>query len=743
METPTAANRLDEAASPYLQLHADNPVNWQPWDDKALAAAQEHDVPIFLSVGYSACHWCHVMEKESFDDETVAATLNESFVPVKVDREERPDIDRIYQTVCQQVSGRGGWPLSVWLTPAGKPFYVGTYFPREARRGMPGFLDVLESIHESWQTERDDILDRADQWAAIARQELESVPDDGATTKPAGNGPATQIEPAAGATETGGSDQLLQAAAAIRRTVDREHGGFGNSGPKFPQPPRVDVLLRAADRLDRGDTTTTDGLSEPDAFRGPARETLDAMAQGGLYDHLGGGFHRYATDREWIVPHFEKMLYDNAELPRVYADAYRQTGDTRYRDIVTETIDFVDAELRHPDGGGYSTLNAQSPIPAERRDGTEPGADEEGAFYVWRPEEVHNAIGDSALASLFCDRYGVTDRGNFEGDTVLTINTSIEALAADRTISSDEVRTRLATAREAAIGHRSNRPRPSRDEKVLGAWNGLFIGAAADAALAIDDLPPAVAVETVEFVREQLWDGDRLARWYKDGAVGGNGYLEDYAFLGRGALRCFEATGNVEHLVFALSLAETIEAAFWDADDRTLYFTPEDGERLIARPQEPIDQSTPSSLGVATQLLSLLDPFVSHDRFHAIATAVVNTYRGTIESSPLQHPTLAICADLVDGGPTEITLAATAPPDEWLSAIGERYLPNRVLAHRPPTASALDGWLDRLGSDDVPPVWADRGADGDATAYLCCDQTCSAPLSDPSALSEWIERLVR
>jgi len=447
MTAPTDRNRLDEEASPYLRQHADNPVNWQPWDEAALEAAREQDRPIFLSIGYSACHWCHVMEDESFQDEDVAALLNEHFVPVKVDREERPDVDSIYMTVCQTVTGRGGWPLSAWLTPEGKPFYVGTYFPKEPRRNAPGFEGLLERIAESWADDEDrrEMENRADQWTAAARDRLEDVPSAGA--------------------DAPGDDLLLDAAGAIQRSADRDHGGFGSQGPKFPQAARLHVLLRAHHDTGR------------ESYADVVRETLDAMAEGGLYDHVGGGFHRYCTDRDWTVPHFEKMLYDNAELARLYLAGHQAVGDDRYATVVEETFAFLDRELRHPEGGLYATLDAQSETPA--------GDHEEGAFYVWTPETVAEAVQASddcepADADLFCERFGVTESGNFEDDlTVLTISTSVPKLAEDHGLDADAVRHRLERTREAVFDARSDRPRPRRDAKLLAGWNGLAISALA------------------------------------------------------------------------------------------------------------------------------------------------------------------------------------------------------------------------------------------------------------------------
>ncbi len=694
MSAPADRNRLDEAESPYLRQHADNPVNWQPWDEEAKAAARERDVPIFLSVGYSACHWCHVMAEESFEDDEVAAILNEDFVPVKVDREERPDLDRIYQTICQRVTGRGGWPLSVFLTPDGRPFYVGTYFPKEPRRGSPGFLQLLSDIRESWAAPegREEIETRADEWADAIRGELEASPG--------------QV------TEDGlGETPLESAAQAAVRGADREHGGWGR-GQKFPHPARIHLLLRA--HVDTG----------RDPFREVAIEALDAMANGGMYDQLGGGFHRYATDREWTVPHFEKMLYDNAELPRAYLAGYQITGDTRYARVARETFDFLRRELRHPHGGFYSTLDARS-------------EGEEGTFYVWNPDEIDAAVDDERDAELFRDRYDVTLAGNFEGSTVLTVARSVSELAAKFETDEDTVRDRLADAREQVYEARTERERPARDEKVLAGWNGLAISALAEGAIVLDRAYAEPAAEALSFVRERLWDPDvgHLHRRYADGVVKIDGYLEDYAFLGRGALDLYQATGDVSHLAFALDLGRAIESRFWDGDEATLYFTAADGEQLVARPQEVTDQSTPSSTGVAVDLLVQLDHFVPHDRFGDVVEATLRTQSARFESDPLQHASLVLAADRWVEGDLELALVADEPPSEWIETLRDRYLPRRLLAWRPPD---LAPWLDRLGLHDAPPVWAGRDRrDSQPTVYACRSFTCSPPRHELAAVLNW------
>ncbi|MFB6069547.1 MAG: thioredoxin domain-containing protein [Halanaeroarchaeum sp.] len=712
MTTPTDRNRLDAEASPYLQAHADNPVNWQPWDDAALAAAREHDVPIFVSIGYSSCHWCHVMAEESFADPAIARRLNEHFVPIKVDREERPEIDSIYMTVCRLVTRGGcGWPLNVWLTPEGRPFYVGTYFPRESKHGRPAFGDLLDDVVESWETDRASLEDRADQWMTAAREELEDVP------MPAADSP--------------GSDLLESAADAYVRQADATHGGFGR-GQKFPQVGRLLALARIADRTGE------------DAYEDPFTTTLDAMADGGLRDHLGGGFHRYCVDRDWTVPHFEKMLYDNAEIPRAFLAGYQRTGSERYAAVAREAFEFVAEELRHPGGGFYSTLDARS-RPAGSADAS--GRGEEGAFYTWTPETVTAAmageatdegVGPTMLARIFSERYGVTEAGNFEGETVLTLSRSIDDLADDFDRDPATIESLLATARDRARAARSDRPRPPRDEKVLAGWNGLMIRSLAEGGLVLDERYADLAADALSFVREHHWDGDGLAHRYKDGAVKGDGNLADYAFLASGGLALHGATGELEPLSFALTLARGILDRFWDEDRGTLYFTAPDATDLPVRPQEVSDQSTPSSMGEAVRVLAALDAFDPEAGFGDVAERVLRTHADRLRDSPGQYATLALAADDASLGNLEITVSATSIPDDWRSLIARRYLPARLLTRRPSTDDALQDWLDALSLSEAPPIWAGRAARDGPTAFVCRG-ACSPPIDATADLSEWLE----
>src|SRR5215204_6548020 len=554
------ANRLAQETSPYLLQHKDNPVDWYPWGEEALERAREEDKPILLSVGYSACHWCHVMERESFEDEETARMMNEHFVNIKVDREERPDIDSIYMSAVQALTRHGGWPMTVFLTPDGAPFYGGTYFPPVPGRGMPSFQQLLLSLADAYENRRGEVLRSAESVREYLR----------ATT-------GTALPKSAVGTEL-----LDNAATSLMGELDRRFGGFGGA-PKFPQAMNLEVLLRHHHRTGDGDALSGVEL------------TLRAMANGGIYDQLGGGFARYSVDQYWLVPHFEKMLYDNALLSRLYLEAYQATRDPFYARIAEETLDYVLRDMTSPEGGFYSAEDADS-------------EGEEGKFYVWTPGEMESALGpdDAKLAARYWD---VTERGNFEGKNIINVPRPPEAVAREFGISTEVLWDRIVGIRAKLLAKRDERIRPGLDDKVLSAWNGLMLRALALAARVTgrDDYREA-AEKNASFLLERLKVDGRLRRSYKDGRARLNGYLEDYACVADGLVALYEATFEARWLREAAALADAMNGLFWDEERGAFYDTPADHERLVTRPRDVYDNASPSGTSVAAEVLLKLAP---------------------------------------------------------------------------------------------------------------------------------------
>ena len=622
MASPLERNRAGEATSPYLQTFATQQVNWQPWDEQTLAGASERDCPLFLLLGYGTCHWCHGPASAQFTDEALRSTLDEHFVPVVVDCLVRPDLDLIYQTRSQQVHGCSGWPLAVCATPDGRPFHVQPALAPAQADDFPDLHTRLTALGEIWKNPegRRRLEQRATEWTATLRESLECVP------KPSAPDEHTL---SAGAN------------AAVRR-ADRTNGGWGRSS-KFPHTGRIRLLLRAYDR------------SERTVYRDVATQTLDAMIGGGLYDHVGGGFHRYTTDPTWRTPSFEKLLSTNAELACLYLSAAEQIDETDYATVARETLAFVQRELAHEAGGFVSGLSAQSEDDAgEMRD---------GAFYVWTPAEVHRAIGgdDSGIfstaavderdAELFCERYGVTDDGTVAGASVLTRERSLDQLARLHDMTRTQVEAALDNAHRHVAGAREQRPRPPRDEQVLAGWNGLALSAFAAAEDALDETYEEVATDAISFLREQLWEEstNTLSRRYCNGTTGPDGFLSDYAFLSRGVFEWYQVTDEKTHLDFALELARTLVREFWDQKKRTLYCTPHT-QQPVVRPQERTDHSTRSSLAAAVELLADLSS-LSDDTFAERANTVVETHGSHLRTSPLQCASLVVAADTVRSRP--------------------------------------------------------------------------------------------
>jgi len=674
---PRHTNRLAQETSPYLLQHAHNPVDWHPWGEEALAKAKADDKPIFLSIGYAACHWCHVMERESFEDEATAVQLNDAFVAIKVDREERPDLDAIYMDAVQQMTGHGGWPMSVFLTPDGKPFYGGTYFPDEPRHGMPSFRQVLDGVQTAWRERRSEV-------------------------EQAGAGLVEAIGRSAGAEQRDDPQvsMLDSAVMTLERSYDASHGGWGDA-PKFPQPMTIEFLAR--EHLRTGDR-------RPLAM---ALHTLDAMAAGGIYDQLGGGFARYSVDAHWLVPHFEKMLYDNGQLARVYLHAWQESGNERYREVVTQTLDFMAREMTSADGGFISSLDADT-------------QGEEGATYVWTREEVDRLLG--AESALFADAYGVTAEGNWEGRTILERVRDDDALARDHGLEVAEVRRRLADARAVLLEARNRRPQPGRDDKVLAAWNGLAIAAFAEAARVLTRDDWRVAAErAADLFLTRLRDADgRLRRSYKDGQARQQGVLEDYANTADALLALYETTFDERWFVAARELADAMLDHF--ADPAGGFFdTADDHETLITRPKGLQDNALPSGNAMAALVLLRLAALTGEGRYRSGAESTLRLVTPVAARYPTAFAQWLLGMQLALGRIDELAIvgaAGEAATQALLAVARESHRPNLVVAvSAEPDASAV-------------PLLRDRAAlDGRATAYVCHGFACLRPVTEPAELA--------
>ncbi|MFD6908145.1 thioredoxin domain-containing protein [Streptomyces sp. NPDC060077] len=692
-------NRLAHETSPYLLQHADNPVDWWPWSPEAFEEARRRGVPVLLSVGYSSCHWCHVMAHESFEDQDTADAMNQHFVSVKVDREERPDVDAVYMEAVQAATGHGGWPMTVFLTPDAEPFYFGTYFPPAPRHGMPSFRQVLQGVHQAWDERRGEVDEVAGKITRdLAEREL-SYGDDQAP----------------------GEQELAQALLGLTREYDPQRGGFGGA-PKFPPSMVIEFLLRHHAR------TGAEGALQM------ARDTCERMARGGIYDQLGGGFARYSVDRDWVVPHFEKMLYDNALLCRGYAHLWRSTGSELARRVALETADFMVRELRTPEGGFASALDADSEevvSPGERdqqggagrREGGT-GRHVEGAYYVWTPAQLREVLGDDD-AELAARYFGVTEEGTFEeGASVLQLPQRDEVFDAGRI---DGIKERMLAARGA-------RPAPGRDDKVVAAWNGLAIAALAETGAYFDrpDLTEAAVAAGDLLVRLHLDEQVRIARTSKDGHVGANaGVLEDYADVAEGFLALAAVTGEGVWLEFAGLLTDHILTRFTDDESGALYDTASDAERLIRRPQDPTDNAAPSGWTAAAGALL---GYAAHTGSEPHRTAAERAL-GVVKALGPRVPRfvgwgLAVAEAALDG-PREIAVVGPALDDPATTAL-----------HRTALLGAAPGAVVAVGTpgSDEFPLLADRPlVDGGPAAYVCRNFTCDAPTTDPDRLRTALE----
>jgi uncharacterized protein YyaL (SSP411 family) len=694
--SPKYLNRLILERSPYLLQHAHNPVDWYPWGDEAFARAAREGKPVLLSVGYSTCHWCHVMEKESFEDEEIAAYLNRHYVAIKVDRERRPDVDAVYMTAVQTLTGGGGWPMTVWLTPDRKPFYGGTYFPpRDGDRGARvGFLTLLGRLAEIYREDPARVAASADE--VTARIERSLAP------------PTAGVDPLAPATLAAAADEAFLRLAA---TFDERHGGFGGP-PKFPRSVTLELLLRYHRRT-----------GEPKALA-MATRTLEAMARGGIYDHVGGGFHRYATDARWLVPHFEKMLYDNALLAVAYLEAHQATGREDFARVARETLRYVAREMTSPEGAFYSAADADS-------------EDEEGRFFVWTPQEIAEVLG-AARAPWVGTYYGVTESGNFGGRNVLHVAAPLEEVAARFALDPGGLRAELDRAREELYAARARRVPPLRDEKILVTWNGLMISAFARAAHALAEPAYAeCAARAADFILTRMREGGRLARTWFAGHAEGTGYLDDYAFLAAGLLDLYEATFEPRWLREAIALHEVIEARFRDAEGGGYFMTVDDAEVLLTREKPAYDGAEPSGNSVALLSLLRLEALTTDDRYRARADRMLAAFGGLLERAPTAVPRMLAAAELRLAVPKEIVIVKPAPDasaEPLLAKLREIFLPDRVLAVAAEGADVAE--QERL----VPLFEGRRAIRGKVTAYVCEKRVCDLPTSDPAVFAAQIRK---
>ena len=672
-------NRLAEETSPYLLQHADNPVDWYGWGEAAFAKAKAEGKPILLSVGYSACHWCHVMAHESFEDEATAKLMNAHFVNVKVDREERPDVDAVYMSAVQAMTGQGGWPMTVVMTPEGKPFFGGTYFPPHDHYGRPSFKRVLTSLADAWQNRREEVLESA-QSATQYLQRLSDLEGEG------------ELEP----------EILTEAVTTLMSRFDPTHGGFG-AAPKFPPHSTLRFLLQRP--------------SEETLSRQMVKTTLQKMALGGIYDHLAGGFARYSVDAIWLVPHFEKMLYDNAQLVQRYAEAYQLTSKPLYKQVIEETLAWVTREMTSDEGGFYSALDADS-------------EGEEGKFYVWTEAEVDALLGDDApLAKAYFD---VSSTGNFEGKSILNVKQPAEEVAQKFDLSLGELAERVAHIKGVLFEERETRIRPGLDDKVLTSWNGLMLAAFADAGRVLgrqDYLD--IAIKNAEFVRDKLYQDGRFLHSYKDGTSKITGLLEDYTYYGLGLLALYRATLDERWFLWALELADTITKHFHDAKKGGFFSTPDDGEALIVRLKNYFDSPNPGENAAAAELLLTLSRFTGNRDWETLAAETIKPMTEAMRKQPSGFGTLLFGLEKLLSPSQEIAVLGSRDNEDT------RVLINEIHTHfLPHTVVALAENANTPIVEEIAFLQEREQVEGEPTVYVCENNACKLPVTTVKGLRE-------
>ena len=674
-------NHLANETSPYLLQHAENPVNWYSWNDDSLKKAQDENKPIFLSIGYSACHWCHVMAHESFENDDVAKFMNENFVNIKVDREERPDIDDIYQKVCQIATGQGGWPLSIFLTPDQKPFYVGTYFPVLDSYGRPGFGSILRQLSQAWKEKQKDIEKTANNFLD-ALQKTETLKD------------PTKLE----------RSLLDEAAMNLFQMGDFSYGGFGGA-PKFPNAANISFLFRYA---------KLSGLSKFNEF---GLKTLNKMAKGGIFDQIGGGFHRYSTDAKWLVPHFEKMLYDNALIPINYAEAYQITKDPFYLDVLKKTLDFVIREMTSKEGGFFSAYDADS-------------EGEEGKFYVWSKNEIKKILQNDS--ELFCLYYDVTDGGNWEGKNILCNNINISTVSFNFGITEDKVREIIFSCSQKLLNARSNRISPGLDDKILTSWNGLMITAFAKGfRVTGDERYLNAAKNCISFIEKKLLVDDKLLRTYKNGSAKINGYLEDYSYFVNALLDVFEIHPNSKYLKLSEQLGQYIVDHFWDEKNNNFFMTSDSHESLIIRPKSNYDLSLPSGNSVSCFVMLKLFHYSQNPKFLEISTKIMESQAQMAAENPFGFGFLLNTIYMYLQKPLEITVL-NDENKKISDFLTKSFLPESILV----------SIKNAKQYDDLShyPFFAGKNFDPNKTkVFVCKDFTCSLPLQSVEDIKKVLE----
>ncbi|HUF02955.1 MAG TPA: thioredoxin domain-containing protein [Aridibacter sp.] len=670
MQSPKRhTNRLANETSPYLLQHAHNPVDWYPWGEEAFRKARSEDKPVLLSIGYSACHWCHVMERESFEDERIAAIMNKHYVNIKVDMEERPDVDKIYMNFVQMTTGSGGWPMTVFLTPDQRPFFGGTYFPPQPRFNLPSFEQVLVSVADAYANNREEVLRSANEILGEIRRVS-----------------IAQEDP------SGFSEELLDTAFnSFVRSFDNRNGGFGGA-PKFPAPMSLEFLLRYCKRT--GDERSAQMVTE----------TCRKMAHGGIFDQLGGGFHRYTVDANWLTPHFEKMLYDNAQLARLYLHAFQLTGDAFYERIARETLDYVLREMTDESGGFYSAQDADS-------EGVE------GKFFVWTPEEIAQVLGADA-GNAFCVYYDVSETGNFEGKSILRVQKTLAETADELGIPEGELKEMLDQGRKKMFKYRESRVKPFRDEKVLTAWNGLMLAAFAEAAFVLkDERYLEAAKKNADFLlSEMLGSGDLLRTW-KEGRAKLRAYIEDYANLADGLIELYQASGEAKYLDAAKSLAERMIEKYWDEDGGGFYFTASDHEELLVRTKDFNDNATPSGNSAAADVLLRLARIYGDERYDRYARTVLRMVASQVRRYPGAFGRAISAMEFALGKVREIVIVGESSVGIE-NVLASEYLPLKVIVR------SEDG-------SGTFPLLEGRGVkDGKTTVYVCENSVCRLPVTD-------------